>query len=805
MKLRPNSSSFFARGTRVFSLLASLFAAAFVFLTALSPAVAQDGGDENFLIVFDASGSMWGQIDGTTKIEIAREAFDAARSGLSGRQSAVGLMAYGHRRKGDCGDIELLVDPTTGTIGRVADVVATLTPKGKTPLSDALRQAAERLRHVENRATVVLFSDGVETCNADPCAVAAELEQAGLDFTAHVIGFDISAEADRAQLSCIAENTGGLYRDAGNAADVAAALSEIGRQAVAPEQPVSQMNAFNISLDLAEGTVRPAAVRFKATEVESGAVQLLGKMEGAAEVIAGLRVELPRGAWRIEALSDEGGGVIEIAVTDSMDPVRVPFAAPEVSFSLIDNGPYAIGIKHSFFMKANGPLQGNAELTIGLVPAGGARADMLDWEYRFGSDGPGYIWHDFESPSAPGAYEIVVVDRTGVIDRFPVEYQAEVTPRWNGELKGAPGAALPLRISGNLDSYNGIALLRDGQVVTQTRVSEAYSESGWALQLPDEPGVYDLTYRYDAGQGSQTDVLAQIVVGDVAEADDPDAVDPPAGAAERASSQDEAAGQGASSEDAVMLRCDQPTCRYDNGSGTLAGVPLQNGFELRHETALDNGRPSFELVNPANGDNMIFNPPFMVGTMECVGLTEDGRRAGDDDVPVDRICLGSVNGGADTMAQFEALETWRANENRDAYEADLAQARAAHDATMGEDHIFTSSSLDAGWTISTIDGLEPVAIIGFDLAGEDPSAAQARMLVYAGPETGLTEDTLIDLTVSLLAADTTELMGFMATDSSENRVTLQFTRPPNWDRRDDVFHGMMVVGSTGKVLRVEMF
>ena len=59
---------------------------------------------ENVMLVLDASGSMWGQIDGRTKIEIAREASGKVVSGWD-QANQVGLIAYGHRRKGDCSDI----------------------------------------------------------------------------------------------------------------------------------------------------------------------------------------------------------------------------------------------------------------------------------------------------------------------------------------------------------------------------------------------------------------------------------------------------------------------------------------------------------------------------------------------------------------------------------------------------------------------------------------------------------------------------------------------------------------------------
>ncbi len=99
-----------------------------------------------------------------------------------------------------------------------------MSPKGKTPISDAVRQAAESLRYTEEKATVILITDGLETCDADPCAVASELEKAGVDFTAHVVGFGLSSEEGK-QVACLAENTGGKYISAGNAAALGEALT----------------------------------------------------------------------------------------------------------------------------------------------------------------------------------------------------------------------------------------------------------------------------------------------------------------------------------------------------------------------------------------------------------------------------------------------------------------------------------------------------------------------------------------------------------------------------------------------------
>jgi len=177
------------------------------------------------IIVLDASGSMWGQIDGKPKLQVARETLKTVLRTVPDTLE-IGLMAYGHRERGNCSDIQLIVPPGPGTaqaIGAAADKMRFL---GSTPLSAAVKQAAEAMRYGEEKATVILITDGIETCNADPCALATELEEHGIDFTAHVVGFGLSDDEGR-QVACLAENTGGRYLPAEDAAQLEGALTQV--------------------------------------------------------------------------------------------------------------------------------------------------------------------------------------------------------------------------------------------------------------------------------------------------------------------------------------------------------------------------------------------------------------------------------------------------------------------------------------------------------------------------------------------------------------------------------------------------
>lgn len=216
------------------SRITSTLAAALLACAASAPAQTLPQGAGQSMLVLDASGSMWGQIGGRAKIEIAREAVGSMLATWPASQQ-LGLMAYGHRSKGDCADIQMLKAPGPLDKGSFQQAVNALQPKGMTPISASVRMAAEHLKFSERKATVILVSDGEETCHADPCALGKELEKLGVDFTAHVVGFDIDKNPKaKAQLQCLASSTGGRYLDAKDAGALNKALREVAQAPAAP-------------------------------------------------------------------------------------------------------------------------------------------------------------------------------------------------------------------------------------------------------------------------------------------------------------------------------------------------------------------------------------------------------------------------------------------------------------------------------------------------------------------------------------------------------------------------------------------
>lgn len=219
------------------------------------------------IFVLDASGSMWGQVAGEAKIISAKTVLKKAINDLPD-DSEVGLIAYGHRKKGDCEDIETLSPLKAIDKTGLSEKIDGLDAKGKTPITESLRKAIAEVKALNTDETVkiVLVSDGLETCDGDPCKLVKEAKEAGVKITVHVIGFD-TGKLNVSQLECIAQAGDGIYLNADNAAELGTALD----QAVSAE--VTEYNNFLSVKAVVDGKLTDAAVEvFKSgtKEVISG-------------------------------------------------------------------------------------------------------------------------------------------------------------------------------------------------------------------------------------------------------------------------------------------------------------------------------------------------------------------------------------------------------------------------------------------------------------------------------------------------------------------------------------------------------
>ena len=219
------------RSLRSLCWLAGVACAAF----SLAPLAALAEGGQNVLIVLDSSGSMAGRVSGETKTAIAERVVTDLVENMPSDMK-VGVVVYGARSpraQNNCNDIEVLQPVGPPDSAKLAAALRGVKPLGMTPIGNSLRRAAEVLRDQPGKSTIVLVSDGTESCQGDPCQVAREVhESTGIDVKVHVVGLDV-AEAERSTLECVAQSGGGNYYAADNEEQLRTALTE----ATEPEPP----------------------------------------------------------------------------------------------------------------------------------------------------------------------------------------------------------------------------------------------------------------------------------------------------------------------------------------------------------------------------------------------------------------------------------------------------------------------------------------------------------------------------------------------------------------------------------------
>ena len=178
--------------------------------------------DAELAIIMDASSSMLQPDEDGTRLDVGQ---GCATDLVGSCRDLGGMLAYG-TQVGDapenhapgCEDIRTLAPVGAVDKDRLRAEVAGLEARGYTPIGNALRAAADELSPDASERSIVVVSDGIDTCAPPPpCEVAADLADEGVGLAVHVVGFRAD-EATRTELECIAGATGGTYRQADDAA-----------------------------------------------------------------------------------------------------------------------------------------------------------------------------------------------------------------------------------------------------------------------------------------------------------------------------------------------------------------------------------------------------------------------------------------------------------------------------------------------------------------------------------------------------------------------------------------------------------
>ncbi|MBA3275285.1 MAG: VWA domain-containing protein [Chloroflexia bacterium] len=222
--------------TLVFVLAFSILASAFTIATPGRAAAQEESGTQvNVELILDSSGSMADVTNtGEPRIDAAKRVLNDVIEAIPDDRPEVnvGFRVFGHLgnntesgRAESCQSSDLTVPIEGVNKDALRGEVADYAPVGWTPIGLSLERAGADFppasESVVNAA--ILVTDGLETCDTDPCAIATALKASEAAVTVYVVGLGLTEE-DLRITSCIAENSGGQIVGAQNAEELSAAL-----------------------------------------------------------------------------------------------------------------------------------------------------------------------------------------------------------------------------------------------------------------------------------------------------------------------------------------------------------------------------------------------------------------------------------------------------------------------------------------------------------------------------------------------------------------------------------------------------
>lgn len=179
-------------------------------------------------VIFDASGSMGAPLpSGRPRIEVAKEVLAALVTDILPEGTPFAFRAFGHIAPQSCETrLDVPLTPLDPDVARAA--FDAIEPKllSQTPIADSLREVARDLSGTEASKTVVLITDGEESCGGDPEAALAELRDAGVEVQLSIVSLGLDEAEARERFAALAELGGGTYVDADDRESLQASVEE---------------------------------------------------------------------------------------------------------------------------------------------------------------------------------------------------------------------------------------------------------------------------------------------------------------------------------------------------------------------------------------------------------------------------------------------------------------------------------------------------------------------------------------------------------------------------------------------------
>ncbi|GAA4371428.1 hypothetical protein GCM10023185_46900 [Hymenobacter saemangeumensis] len=410
------------------------------------------------LFLLDASGSMMAPWEGKPRWDVAKRMLAKMVDSLNAYPNLeLGLRVYGHQypnAEKNCHDSRLEVPFAPKNAKAIKDKLTDLKAQGNTPITYSLMESANDFpTDKSSRNVLLLITDGLESCGADPCAASIALQRKHVFLKPFVIG--IGAEKDFGkQLECL-----GQYYNAAEVKTFRTVMDDVIAQT---------LSKTTVAVNLTDADGKPVETNINMTFVNNVTEQPeynyvhYRDAQGKADVLD------------IDALQSYD------LVINTVPPVRqanLPIKAGKANVLTFKTPQGTLTLQ-------NPPLTPNPYGKMQAVVRSQAGATVVALPFAS------------KQKLLAGNYEVEVLTLPRITRRITIKQGQDVSITYP-----APGT---LNITSDLQGYGTIYQLNDDE--SQTWVY-SLPENSSKVNLPMQPGAYRMVYRTKNSNASKfTDV-----------------------------------------------------------------------------------------------------------------------------------------------------------------------------------------------------------------------------------------------------------------------------------------------------------
>ena len=411
------------------------------------------------LFLLDASGSMMAPWEGQPRWAVAKRMLAKMVDSLNAYPNLeLGLRVYGHQfpnAEKNCQDSKLEVPFAPRNAAAIKKKLVELKAQGNTPITYSLEQSANDFPiDKSSRNVLLLITDGLESCNRDPCAASIALQRKHVFLKPFIIGIGAERDFGR-QLECL-----GHYYNAAEVKTFRTVMDDVIAQT---------LSKTTVAVNLTDEAGRPVESNVNMTFVNNVTEQPeynyvhYRDSQGKADVLD------------IDALQSYD------LVINTVPPVRQKnlVIRPGKANVLTYKTPQGT------LWLQNPPLTPNPYGTVQAVVRDPQRTTA--GSFAFGT----------RQKLLAGNYEVELLTLPRIVRRVTVRQGQELTVTY-----AAPGT---LNITSDLKGYGSIYQLNDDE--SQTWIYNLPDGGSSKINLPIQPGAYRLVFRTKTSTASKfTDV-----------------------------------------------------------------------------------------------------------------------------------------------------------------------------------------------------------------------------------------------------------------------------------------------------------